>query len=134
MREHSWFNLRAGRARLLEIAGEIAELRREHALLRSLLKRSGAEPTSGRRGRRRRASGPTLASLLAAIIKAGPKQKAWTAGELAEALAKKHPGRVPGKNPSSLVSATLAQELRSKAPLFVARKARGKRAKLYRLA
>jgi hypothetical protein len=133
MRESSWFNLRAGRARLVEIAAEIAELHREHALLRSLLKRSGAEPKSGR-GRRRRASGPTLASLLAAIIKAGPKEKAWTAGELADALAKKHPGRVPGENPSSLVSATLAQELRSKAPLFVARKARGKRAKLYRLA
>ncbi len=88
MRESSWFNLRAGRARLVEIEREVAELERERALLKSLLAGAGALPKASSRRGRRRSSGPTLATLLAAIIKAGPRAKAWTAGE-ADAEARK---------------------------------------------
>ncbi len=67
-------------------------------------------------------------------MRGGPAGKAWGAVELVAAVEKAHPGRLPAKNASSHVSAALSQAMRGKTPTFVARKSRGKRAKLYRLA
>jgi hypothetical protein len=139
MSKTSWFNRSAAAARLLEIGFEIGDLRKEQELLKTLLMGTAdatGQPLAnfGRTARRRASGEPTLSSLIAEVMKTGLKGRAWTVGELAKAIAHRHPGRLSGKSPSSLVSATLSQELRSKQPLFVARKARGKRGKLYRLA
>jgi hypothetical protein len=136
-----WFNPRAAKARLQDIDAEIAQLHQERALLWRLLGpgsgAAGSPATSGgaRRGRPPgKRTGPTLSSLLAEAIQAGPSGKSWTAGELVAAVEKAHPGRLPGKAASGLVSAALAQAMRGKTPVFAARKTPGKRSKLYRLA
>ena len=139
MSKHSWFNRAAAGTRLIEIGTEMRALQQEYQLLKALLMDSptpfdGLDPVSAFPRQAHSTGEPTLSALIARIMKAGPEGRAWTVGELTEAIRVRHPGRLSGKSPSSLISATLSQDLRSKQPVFVARKSRGKRGKLYKLA
>ncbi len=138
MSEPNWVNIEAARARLDEIEAILAKLTSERDLIRSLLspEAAGAAPSSPvvpAPGRRSRGTHPTMTSMLADVMRRGARGKGWRVGELIAELPRVHPEWTAPSNASAVVSAALAQAVRSKHPLFTSEKNAGGRGNVYRL-
>lgn len=124
----TWLNVPEAKARIVQINNDVQKMLLEKNTLLRLLgervedeqqKPRGVAATATGGGGTAPAPRTSLLSIIEAAMAGAPPERAWTVGELREAVAKTHPERRPQPKDSSLFSSSLAQALKAKHPRFV---------------